>query len=211
MLFDNKQRTRMEPMKPGENEYAFYDSSARPEFQAYRDLVNGWTTEFPASERVEAIARLRKSDNLGYQAALAELTIHATLIRQGYIVEVHPTCKHPTCRPDFLAKDKNCDPVAFIEVTTFGPSLQHNALSNQESTIRNAIDKMKLPIGFRLSYEVVTYGQSSPNLGTLCKDIETWAAAASHQESSAVLPSKLFEADDWEIEIGLRASNKTIC
>jgi hypothetical protein len=39
---------------------------------------------------VEAIARFRKTGSLGYQAALAELLVHATLRRQGYTVEVHP-------------------------------------------------------------------------------------------------------------------------
>jgi hypothetical protein len=39
MLFADKERTRTEAMKPGENDYSFYDSSARPEFQVYRDLL----------------------------------------------------------------------------------------------------------------------------------------------------------------------------
>ena len=111
MLFDNKECTRTAPKKPGEDDFSFYDSSGRPEFQIYRDLLNGWIAEFPESERAETIARLQKSDSLGYQAALAELTIHAALIRQGYMVEVHPACVHPTRKPDFLAKDKDGKPV----------------------------------------------------------------------------------------------------
>jgi hypothetical protein len=80
MLFDKKKRTRTAPKKPGESEYQFYDSSARPEFQVYRNLVNGWIAELPGSERAETINRFRKSDNLGYQAVLAELAVHAALI-----------------------------------------------------------------------------------------------------------------------------------
>jgi hypothetical protein len=41
MLFEDKNRTRTAPKKPGESDYAFYDSTGRPEFQVYRDLVNG--------------------------------------------------------------------------------------------------------------------------------------------------------------------------
>src|SRR5882724_3493047 len=33
MIFEAKQRTRVAPKKPGENEFEFYDSSARPEYQ----------------------------------------------------------------------------------------------------------------------------------------------------------------------------------
>jgi hypothetical protein len=202
MLFEMKPRTRMMPKKPGENEFAFYDSSARAEFQIYRDLINDWIDELPNAERGEIIARFQKSDSLGYQAALAELTIHAALIRQGYTVEIHPPCPHPSRRPDFLAKEKNGDPLAYIEVTTFGPAQEQVTRSNREATIYNAIDKTKLPTGFRLTYDVEKYGQNTPNIGNLCREIETWAAA-SQQEDPNVMPSKVFEVDDWKIEIGL--------
>jgi hypothetical protein len=108
---------------------------------------------------------------------LAELTIHAALIRQGYTVEVHPPCPHPTRRPDFLAKDIDGNPVAYVEVTMFGPAQEIVGQSNREAAIYNAIDRTTLPPGFRLSYDVVSYGQSSPNVGTLCREIETWAVA----------------------------------
>jgi hypothetical protein len=41
-------------------------------------------------ERAELVARFRKGGTLVYQAALAELLVHATLRRQGYAVEVQP-------------------------------------------------------------------------------------------------------------------------
>lgn len=207
MLFDNKERTRTAPKKPGEDDFSFYDSSARPEFQIYRDLVNSWIAELPESERAETIARFRKNDSLGYQASLAELTIHAALVRQGYSVEVHPACEHPTRKPDFLAKDKDGNPIAYVEVTTFGPAQEHVTQSNREATIYNAIDKAKVPAGFRFTYDVVTYGQASPNTGKLCKEIEEWAAA-SQQDNPEVVPTKVFEADDWKIEIGLMGGFK---
>lgn len=202
MLFENKERTRTAPKKPGESDFVFYDSTGRPEFQVYRDLVNGWIAELPESERPEMIARFTKNDSLVYQAALAELTIHAALVRQGYTVEVHPSCGHPTRKPDFLAKDKTGNPVAYVEVTTFGPAQEQVTQSNREATIYNAIDKIKLPPGFRLMYDVQDYGQSSPNISELCKDIEAWAIA-SQQENPETIPTKIFETDDWRIEIGL--------
>jgi len=208
MLFDTKERTRTAPKRPGEDDFSFYDSSARPEFQIYRDLVNGWMNEFPQAELDELIARMRKNDGLGYQAALAELTIHAALIRQGYMVEVHPPCPHPTRRPDFLAKDSDDNPVAYVEVTMFGPAQELVGQSNREAAIYNAIDRTTLPPGFRLSYDVVSYGQSSPNVGTLCREIETWAVA-SQQDDPEVMPTRIFEAGDWRIEIGLIGGFRT--
>lgn len=203
MLFKDKPRTRTEPKKQGENEFAFYDSSARPEFEVYRALVNGWIGELPEDERDEMIARMQKNDNLGYQAALAELTIYAALIRQGYAVEVHPASGHPRRRPDFLAlTTKNGEPVAFVEVTTFGPAQEHVAQSNREANIYNAIDRVALPSGFRLFYDVVDYGKQSPNLKKLCADIAAWAAANA-QDDLPVPPARIFEAEGWRIELKL--------
>jgi hypothetical protein len=101
MLFEAKQRTRKKPKKPGEGDFAFYDSSARPEYDLYRDLVNGWVKELPEAERAEIIARMQKGDSLQYQAALAELTTHAALKQRGYNVRLHPACGHATRKPDF--------------------------------------------------------------------------------------------------------------
>src|SRR6185312_1370227 len=93
-------------------------------------------------------------------------------------------------------------PTAYVEVTTFGPAQEQVTHSNREAMIYNAIDKTKLPPGFRLTYDVQAYGQSSPNTGDLCKDIEAWAAA-SEQDDPEVVPRKVLEAGDWRIEIGL--------
>ena len=207
-LFKSKQRTRTEPKKPGEGEFAFYNSSSRPEFEIYRTLLNAWISELPANVRAEIVPRMQKGDNLGYQAALAELTIHAALIRQGYTVEVHPTCGHPTYRPDFLVRTKEDGyVVAFVEVTTFGPAEEHVSQSKREADIYNAIDRAKMPAGFRLGYDVVDYGKKTPKLTQLVGAIESWAAANT-QDKAVIPPTRVFESDDWKIELKLFAGFK---
>jgi hypothetical protein len=117
MLFESIQRTRTAPKKPGECEFAFYNSSARPEYDLYRDIVNGWIAELPQADRAEIIERFRKGDSLQYQASLAELTTHAALKRQGYSMRLHPVCGHPTRRPDFEVLNTQAKPLAIVEVT----------------------------------------------------------------------------------------------
>jgi hypothetical protein len=158
ILFESKERTRTAPKKPGEGDFEFYDSSARPEFQVCRDLMNGWIAELLEKEEQEMINRLRKNDSLGYQAALAELTIHAALRRRGYEVEVHPACGHRTRKPDFLVRTTAGEPVAFIGVTTFGPAQEDVAQDNRDAVIYDALDKAKLPPGHRLGLDVVKHG-----------------------------------------------------
>jgi hypothetical protein len=47
----------------------------------------------------------RKNESLEYQRALAELTVHAALKRQGYTIDVHPDSDATARKPDFLVKD----------------------------------------------------------------------------------------------------------
>ena len=202
MLFEAKQRTRTAPKKPGEGEFAFYDSSARPEYDLYRDLVNGWVAELPEADRAEIIARFQKGDSLQYQAALAELTIHAALKRQGYNVRLHPTCGHPTRKPDFEVQNAETKPVAILEVTTFNPAVDEVAQGKRDAAVYNALDKAKLPAGWRIGLDIVKHGEKPASLSKICKAVETWAAEVAGDDPIA-MPTKMFDADDWSIEITL--------
>ena len=46
-LFEDKQRTRTDPKAPGEDDYTFYDSCARHDYDDYRARLNGWLAEMP--------------------------------------------------------------------------------------------------------------------------------------------------------------------
>lgn len=202
MLFDDKPRSRTAPKKPGESDYAFYDETNWPALDTYRQLLNGWLLELPESERNDLIIRFRKSNSLEYQAALAELVMHAALVRKGYKVALHPQLGHTSRRPDFLVQSKDETPIAYIEVTTFGPSHKEVAKSNREADIYNAIDSAKLPPGFRFSYDVVSYGTQTPSVTKLRSKVEAWAAANATDDADAP-PERLFKAADWEIELKL--------
>jgi hypothetical protein len=202
MLFEAKDRARTAPKKPGEGEFAFYDSSARPEYDLYRGLVNGWIDELPEAERAEIIARVRKGDGLQYQAALAELTIHAALKRRGYDVELHPTCGHPTRKPDFEVQNAETKPVAIVEVTTFNPAQDEVAQIQRDAAVYNALDKTKLPAGWRIGLDIAKHGEKPASLGKICKAVEIWAIEAAGDDPLA-MPTKTFDVDDWSIEITL--------
>lgn len=202
MIFDAKPRSRTAPKSRGESDYAFYDSSARPEFQVYRDLLNTWVAELPEADRSELITRFKKNDSLGYQAALAELVIHGALKRRGYSIELHPLTGHETRRLDYCVRDTAGAIASYVEVTSFGPAQDEVAEANRDASIYNAIDKVKLPPGFRLGYDVVEYGKTTPKIGKLCSEVEAWAALSA-QDDPSVIPSNVFEAGDWKIKLML--------
>src|SRR5260370_555341 len=157
-LFEDKVRTRKEPKAPGEDDYSFYDSAARPEYDVYRALLNGWTTEMSEAGQKELLPRFRRNESLEYQTALAELTTHAALKSQCYAVDVHPESDQTERKPDFLARDGKGASVAFVEVTTFGPSKDFIGKHKRAADIYNGVDKAKLPAGRRLGLDILKHG-----------------------------------------------------
>jgi hypothetical protein len=201
-IFEQKVRTRTEPKKQGEGDFAFYDSSARPEYDTYRALLNTWLSEMPEADHAEMVSRFRLGTNLQYQAALAELTTHAALKRQGHNIEIHPTCGHPTRKPDFLAKKADQSPVAVVEVTTFTPAVPDVAQARRDADVYNALDKAKLPAGWRIGLDIVKHGEKPASLNKICGDVEKWAAQVASNDPMAT-PANTFEYEDWSIELEL--------
>src|SRR5262245_49106572 len=58
VLFENRERTRMEPLRRGETLFDFYDSCARPGYDEFRSVVNGWLAQMPVKDRNELISRM---------------------------------------------------------------------------------------------------------------------------------------------------------
>ena len=45
MIFDERERTRTDAKKPGEDEFAFYDAIAGGAYEVYRATLNEWIAE----------------------------------------------------------------------------------------------------------------------------------------------------------------------
>ncbi len=198
----------MDPKRPGEDDYSFYDSAARPEYDVYRHLLNGWMKEMSDPEQKELVPRFRRNESLEYQTALAQLTMHAALKNGGYDVEVHPESEQTGRKPDFLARDANGATISFVEVTTFGPSKDFIGKRKRAADIYNGIDKAQVPAGCRLGLDIVKHGAKTPSLRKLKDAIEKWVAGIGEVKPDDP-PTKLFELDDWKIEIILFGGFKT--
>lgn len=84
VLFEDRERTRTDPLRRGEQLFDFYDSSASPGYSELRSVVNGWLAQMFASERAELISRMRYGGDREFGAALSELSIHAFIVGSGY-------------------------------------------------------------------------------------------------------------------------------
>ncbi len=207
-IFVKKERTRVEPKKQGEGDFEFYNSSARPEYDTYRALVNSWLSEMPEAGHAEMVARCQTGTDLQYKAALAELTAHAALKRQGYSMDLHPTCGHPTRKPDFRVRKSDRTPVAIVEVTTFTPASPEIAQSRRDADVHNALDKARLPESWRLGLDIVEHGDKPASLNRIRAEVEKWAVEAVGNDPMA-MPSKTFDYEGWSIELTLYGGFKT--
>jgi hypothetical protein len=201
MLFEQKERTRLEPKQQGENDFYFYDSAAGADYDQYRNTLNGWVEELPEAARNDMIGRLRADDRFGYQAALAELLIHAALKRQNYQMELHPKTEQNTNQLDFLVRNPDGTTAAYVEVTSFGPAVELFKKQKRGADIYNYLDQTKLPPGVRLGLHFVKRGMKTPSLKKLRKTVEAWAEKAVIDPASP--SSRIIEIDDWQIEFFL--------
>jgi len=201
-LFENKARTRTEPLRPGEGRFEFYDERSGPSFDLFREIINRWIAELPHENIPKFITRMNSGE---FDSALPELTAHTMLKRLGYSVEMHPEIPGVSKRPDFLVRNGDNNPLFYIEVTTINHSDGRVAHDNREAPIINALDRASLPERCWLSYNLLQAGSASPRIATLVADVERWAraAVAAGEATPEDIPTQNFQTGDWTIEISL--------
>jgi hypothetical protein len=102
-LFDDRQRTRSEPLRRGESLFDFHDSCARPGYDEFRSVVNGWLEQVPThDDREKLISRMRYGGDREFGSALAELSVHALMLGSGCDARLHPEVPGSARRPDCL-------------------------------------------------------------------------------------------------------------
>jgi hypothetical protein len=208
MLFEDRQRTRKEPLERGESLCDFYDSCALPGYEQFRSIINRWLKEMPEKDRQELISRMRYGGNREFGACLSELSVHAFLIRSGFKVTVHPEIPGTTTRPDFAALDEEGAVAAYVEVATVNPPVAQEKEENRENPLYKAIDGVKLPSGCALGYNLVRAGKSSPPLKAVVAEVEKWARENEAAAKSGVV-SKTFVAGGWSVELELFAGGES--
>jgi hypothetical protein len=135
ILFEDRERTRTEPLRRGEMIFDVYDSCASPCYKEFRSVVNKWLAQMPASDRAELIARFRYGGDREFGASLCELSLHAFIVGSGLRARPHPEVPGSAKRPDYAAIDQADVPLAYIEVTTVNPPAAQEAEKNRENPV----------------------------------------------------------------------------
>lgn len=202
-LFEEKERNNDAPKARTERLFSFYDRSSRPEFDDFRRLINQWVDELPASIITDISGRMRSDIDLGFDTALTEILIHASLTRLGFQLTPHPEITNTTRRPDFLICDGTGTPVAYIEVTTINPATAELGRDTREGVVFEALNDANIPEDLRLSYGVPRFGAASPSVNRIRAAVERWSTehAVTARNGNAV--EQDFEIDDWSFRLAL--------
>jgi hypothetical protein len=203
LLFSAIERSDASAQRNSEPMFDFYDRAARPMFAEYRSIVEGWLAEMGTTDAVELAAQMRSPDDEKYESGLIELVMHASFIRLGYKVEVHPALAGNQNRPDFLLKNADGAPLAYIEVTTINPPRADVSDERREAPIRDRLNQVELPEDMRLSYDVEEAGSTSPSLGRLVAQVEIWARREAETARAGNEVQKVFTAGEWKIRLCL--------
>lgn len=201
-LFEDRERTRQEPLRRGESLFEFYDACGRSGYNEFRAVVNTWLGELPAESSNELMSRMRYGGDREFGTSLTELSTQSFIRGSGHRVIVHPVVPESTKKPDFAAADESGVPLAYVEVTTANPPKTQEAETNRENPIYNAIDGAKLPAGTILGYRLLRAGKNSPPLRPLVAEIEKWARD-NEEAAKTKEVNKTFTAGDWLIELDL--------
>jgi hypothetical protein len=203
-LFDDRTRTRTDPMRDGESLFKFYDSCAVSTFAKYRELLNEWLRQLSPADAAKMISNMRKGSNAQFQSALCELMVHRLLRQLEYRVDIHPKLEHTTRQPDFLARDARGAALCYVEVTTTNLADAETSQANREAQLYNAInEKTRLPEGLILGYSLEKSTRNMPKSGWFAAEIGKWARGETQAAQREDDPLAYFEKDGWRVEVTL--------
>jgi hypothetical protein len=203
VLFEDRKRTRQEPLQRGERLVDFYDECGRNGYDEFRSLVNLWLSELPTADRAKLISTMRNAGNNAFGAALCELVVHALLKRLKCEVVLHPTMPRTDTQPDFEATDSAGERF-YVEVTTVNRADETVDTLKREAPLYNAINQAKLPPGCMLGYKLVKATSDDPDLEGLVSSVERWAQQKASVATNAPIIGQ-FAAGDWTVELELFA------
>jgi hypothetical protein len=111
IVFDDIERDRGSPAKPGETHFSYLNRATRIEAERVRALVEDWISRYPEQHRAALVKRLRSTIDSAHYSAFFELALHELLLRTGHtILAVEPQVPNSPHQPDLLvqASDGTC-------------------------------------------------------------------------------------------------------
>ena len=179
-LFEQKNRTHLEPALHNENSFDYYDYSARKDVEAVRNVLNQWFEKYPVEEKKELKSRFKKS----FSSAFYELFIFSLFKYQGFEIIIHPEIPNSSKRPDFLLKKENIE--FYLEAKEAkNKTFKEEAEEKRKNQIYDTLNKLESPNFFLRIEELISKTERQPSVRKIIPIIEN--------ELKKICPDKVTE------------------
>lgn len=188
MLFENKKRTDLRPANHLDDDYKYYDRSAKPMFGKIRNLLNSWFDNYPEEHQQS----LKTGFKNNFQAAFFELFIHELFKKQGFKLIPHPNVEGTTKQPDFLVSGNSIE--FYLEAKHASDlSEQNNSVDKRKSLLYDEINKIESPDFFLHINELRIKTEQQPSAKKIIQHIKNDLLSHNHREVKEIFEK--FEFD----------------
>jgi hypothetical protein len=206
-LFDNIVRTDAGPASHSEDEYSYYNRSARPAAESIRRLLQQWFSRYPKGHQPELRARF-KAD---FQSAFFELFLYELILRLGAVPVPHAVVETGiSARPDFRV-DSPRGATSYLEARVARDESAAETRNRRVlGSIYDQINKLPIADWFLRIVHLRIAGSRQPALRRFKKELLAWLESLDYEAhvsrretpvSLDELPSWRFADDVFEIEI----------
>ena len=172
-LFDDIVRTYEGFREPRESIYQFLNRSARPEYEATRNLLEKWFQDYPQPYSLDLSKRMYSKLDEDHLGAFFELYCYAWLRYQGFVVKPQRIVDVTKGNPiDFLVQSADT-PLFYLEATV---AMDVNTADVSQRILRelwNGLNTLQEP-NFRIELSVERESTHSLPIKKMCSDIHDW-------------------------------------
>jgi len=199
-VFDRIVGADMSPKKRTESTFAYLNRSARPGSTECRALIEKWLSRLPAVEHAHFCSRFRCGNDVEFNSAIQELTIHELLCVQGCKLHFHPEIPGTTKQPDFKIREPGRSEFLLEACTSAEISSGPNG-GPRANRIRDFLQDLNLG-EYLLGIDELTEGSRDLSQKLLARHIETGikGAVGGYVADSISIPL-LTTADGWRIRL----------
>ncbi len=186
-LFDDVPRTDASPSRHAEDSFAFMNRVDQEFWARVRALIESWFAEYPPEYRAELRGAFRSDKPQQHFAAWWELYLFTMYRRLGYQVEVHPSLKHTSKRPDFRLR-KGAEGL-YVEARLVHSGIfdeTQNRHAMREGALFDLINEAKSP-NFHVGLTFERIGTQQPRASEVVRPLAQWLHRLDPDHEAAVL------------------------
>jgi hypothetical protein len=205
-LFDDIVRTYEGFKESRESIYQFLNRSARPEYEATRDLLEKWFRDYPEPYKINLSKEFRSKPDKQHLGAFFELYCYSLLRVQGFDIKPQQVVDKMKGNPvDFLIKSADT-PLFYLEATVAADSDKASISQKILWQLYDALSTITEP-NFLIEIHVELESTHNLPIKKMCSDLQRWLQKLDSNEiirkRTALghddLPYCYYEHNGWKI------------